>query len=303
MARTAFYAPAHRINNKQPPGQAGLPPDLAPSLDFDGSGIQDSRWPYNQYGANGGVCGWYSEGPLIDAVPSTLTTTALAAAQAATAGTALTLVSATGAGITVLAAATRLFPTLSVAPVGSLAIDGLPGQVTFGSEFVTAFYDPTKALARNIQIASAGNDSGGYFTVSGFDFYGYPMTERITGANVGTAAGRKAFKIVTSIVPGGTISGSNVSAGQGDTYGLPIACNGTNYVTGVWNALNIVGTGTVTAADTTSPATSTTGDVRGTYLVASASNATKRLTVFVAPSINLLAAQGVIAGMWGQTPA
>jgi len=42
-----------------------------------------------------------------------------------------------------------------------------------------------------------------------------------------------------------------------------------------------VTTGTFAAAVTTSPATTTTGDVRGTYLVPSASDGTKRLTLWV----------------------
>ena len=43
----------------------------------------------------------------------------------------------------------------------------------------------------------------------------------------------------------------------------------------------IVTTGTFVAAVSTSPATATTGDVRGTYTPASATDASKRLTIWI----------------------
>lgn len=297
-ARTAFYAPAHRIANKTALGNVSQGPDLAPSLDYGLNGLLDHRVPYNSLGANGCVVGWFMEAPLVDAVPSTLTTTAIAAAQVPVAGTNMTLVSSTGAGITVLASSMQALGSGNTIAAGSLAIDGAPGYQKFGTNSITTFYDPATALCRNIQIASVGNDSGGTFTVAGADFYGYPMTETITGANAGTATGKKAFKFVYSVTPGGTLSGANASVGQGDKYGLPIRAPSAGYIFGVWNAIAITGAGTFTAPDTTSPATATTGDVRGTYLVGSASNATKRLTMYVRPYIGAMQAN-MTTGLFG----
>jgi len=283
-------------------------PDKAPSLFWGGSGLFDPRMGYGQQrDGTIGFAGGSTLIPVIDAVPSTLTTTAIAAAQVPVAGTAMTLVSTTGAGITVLSAALKVYPSGNTVPVGALAIDGAPGVVAFGSASVAtgntkiSLYDPTKALARNIQIASVGNDTGGTFLVSGYDIYGYPMSERITGANAGTATGTKAFKFVTSVVPAGTLSGSNVSVGQGDKYGFPLRVDSIGYVSIWFNNLQIASsaTGTFTFADTTT-ATTTTGDVRGTYLVASASNATKRLQMFITPSIANL---GSNTGLFGVTQA
>lgn len=272
-------------------GSIGGNPDQAPNVFNAGYAIQDTRFTYRRGGQGNGspvILGWLATGKamLVDAVPSTLTTTAIAAAQVPVAATKMTLVSSTGAGITVLAAAAVVQPSGTTIPSGTLAIDGAPGLVSMGQTGAVQLYDPTKTLARNIQIASAGNDSGATFTVAGYDVYGYPMTEAITGANAGTAVGKKAFKFVASVTPSGTLSGSNASVGQGDTYGFPLRADTFGYVDVIWNNALVAATstGTFTFADTTSPATTTTGDVRGTYLVASASNNTKRLQIAMAVS-------------------
>ena len=278
--------------------------DSGPSLFWAGAGILDSRFGQN-LGQNGlRYLGWSGDSqiPLIDIVPSTLSTTAIAAAQTPTAGTKLNLVSSSGAGITVLATAQTLYPSRSYLPAGTLAIDGAMGINTYGPSGAVGLYDPTKSLARNIQIASVGNDTTATFLVSGYDIYGYPMTERITGANAATAVGKKAFKYVSSVVPAGTLSGSNVSVGQGDTYGYPLLLPTFAYTDIIWAGSWITSsaTGTFTNPDVTNPATSLTGDVRGTYKPASASNGTNRLTMFgtLAPG-NL----GTVAGIYGVTQA
>ena len=305
MARNALYAPAHVVGNKAAPGQGSPGPDMAPSLSYGGGpGILDSRLPYNYVNssAGAGVIGWFCT-MTVNAVPSTLSTTAIAAAQVPVAGTAMTLVSTTGAGITVTSSATLVLPSLVSIPSGSLAIDGLPGVQRFGVGFNTCFYDYTKMLARNIQIASVGNDSAATFTVSGWDVYGYPQTETIAGASGATATGKKCFKFVKSIVPAGTLSGSNASAGQGDTYDLGIACNSFGFLDIVWNGSTVTSSTGFTAADTTSPATSTTGGTRGTYAVQSASNGTKKLEIEVQPNIILLNQTPLWVGMTGVLPA
>jgi hypothetical protein len=63
-------------------------------------------------------------------------------------------------------------------------------------------------------------------------------------------------------------------------FGLPIRANSRNYVQTAWDGA-FVTTGTFAAAVATSPATTTTGDVRGTYAVPDAADGTKRLTLWV----------------------
>lgn len=281
-------------------------PDAGPSAFFGGVGIPDPRVGYNVT-RQGGIMWYGTDVVAIDQVPSTISTTAVAAAQAPVAGTPLTLVSATGAGITVLASAVTVWASGNLIPAGALAIDGAPGLVQLGnlaqlSTGVTrcSAYDPTKAIARGLTITSVGNDSGATFLVSGYDLYGYPQTQLITGANAGAANSTKTWKFITSILPAGTLSGSNVSVGQNDIYGLPIyAPRWGAYVTLFWNNAAIAASTGFVAGDTTAPATNITGDVRGTYAVQSASDGTKRLQMVLSPPV---ASTLTSAGLFGQPP-
>lgn len=311
MAGSAFKGPLVVYGTRPPLGSGGSEnPALAPSLFWGGANLYDPRAGYNvtKSGAIGTSGG---EAAVINQVPSAISAVNIAASQTPGAA-ALTLVSATGAGVTVLAAATTVWASGNVIPAGALAIDAAPGLVSFGqaTEVSTysyvSMYDPTKSIARNVRITSAGNDSGITFLVSGADLYGYPQTETITGANATVAAGKKAFKFIFSITPSAAVA-STASVGTGDVFGLPLLSSFWGDATVIWNntPATTPGTGYV-AADTTSPATSTTGDVRGTVSVAlitggSASDGTKRLMVYVSPSVNNLALGNV--GLFGQVPA
>ena len=119
-------------------------------------------------------------------------------------------------------------------------------------------------------------------TISGYDYYGQAMTETITVSVAGTPVnGKKAFYQIASA----TISGSAtaVTIGTTDIFGLPIRCIDAAYVVKVgWNGTLAQDAGTFVPADMTNPATSTTGDVRGTYTPSSASNGVKRLVMAIA---------------------
>lgn len=302
MARTAFWGPAHRVMQRMALGTLGGPPNAAPSLDMGGNGIQDTRLPWNSANSSSGaqVIGWMGAGhPLLDFVPSTLSTTAIAAAQVPVSGTKLTLVSATGAGITVSSSPTTLFPSMNVIPSGSLFIDGIPTYDRFGASDFTVFYSAGTMGSRAVTINSIGNDSTATVTVVGFDPYGYTVHQTLTMGNVGAVTTTKAFKGILSVTCNGTLSGSNVSVGQSDVYGMPLYVVSTsNCITGYWNNLLIVGAGTVTSGVTTA-ASASTGDVRGTYLVGSASNGTKRLTVYSHPVLANMITNGLTNGLFG----
>lgn len=176
--------------------------------------------------------------------------------------------------------------------VSSTTITGTAGLSSrvFGQDGSVRMWDPSRMVARNIRITSVGNDSGATFTVSGYDAYGYPMSEAITGPNATLASGKKAFKYLSSITYSGSLSGSNVSVGTGDVFGFPIRSDA--YYSGnaggdvqiVWNGVAITATTGYLAAVTLA-ATTTTGDVRGTYAVQSASDGTKRLVFTQSPSL------------------
>lgn len=137
-------------------------------------------------------------------------------------------------------------------------------------------------VPRNLRITGAtASVTATVVTVTGKDQYFQTMTETVTGPT-GTAvtSGVKAFKYLLSA----TASGNTVSAitvGTGDVLGFPyrVAALGQTLI---WDdtTLRTDSTG-LTVAVTTSPATSLTGDVRGTYAMQAASNGSRRVTVWI----------------------
>lgn len=136
-------------------------------------------------------------------------------------------------------------------------------------------------VPRCVDVLTAGADTTQTITVHGYDQYGQAMSQALTAGGAGIrVATTKAFKSVTRIAVSAATAG-NVSAGTTDVIGLPIRLLSKDYITFNYNAT--VGLlAAVTAAVTTSPATTTTGDVRGTIALASASDGTKRLVAQIA---------------------
>jgi hypothetical protein len=132
-------------------------------------------------------------------------------------------------------------------------------------------------VPRNVIVDAAGAATA-VLTITGTDTYGIPMSEAITLNGATAVAGKKAFKTITSIAA--SAAATDFFVGTGDVFGLPILANSRNYVLTAWNGA-FVTTGTFVAAVATSPATTTTGDVRGTYSVPDAADASKRLTLWV----------------------
>lgn len=303
MTASAFSGPVLAYGQRLPLGNAGpTNKDLAPSMFWGGAGLMDPRLGYNV--TRKGCIGFLGTTgiPVLNVVPSALAANNIAASQSPGSG-AITLVSSTGAGITVSSNATTVWPSGNVVPSGSLFIDGLPALTAFGTADISngytavAIYDPSTMVGRAIRYVSGGNDSGITFTATGYDVYGYPMSETVTGANTGTATGKKAFKAITSITHTGSVAGT-LTIGTTDIYGFPLRSDYFGDVDIVWNNGVITANTGYTAADTTNPATKTTGDVRGTYAVQSASDGTKRLLVFQTPSV---ANVGSTTGLFGIT--
>jgi hypothetical protein len=284
--------------------QSDYNPDRGPSLFDQGSGLLDPRTPYTyQVGGASPLYGFLGSThiPVIQAIPSALAADNIAASQTPTAGTPLTLVAASGAGITVGVSITRADTGATV--TGLLAIDGAASGLAFGSGGTGSggpvhIWDPTTLIARAVRVHSGGDDTGATFTVNGFDIYGYPMTETITGGNNADANGKKAFKYILSITPAGTLSGSAVTAGTTDIIGLPLRADYVNQtelsVNGAW----VTASTGFTAAVTTTPS-ATTGDVRGTYALQTASTGgTNRLGFYITP---LVANLSTATGLFGPT--
>jgi|SRR5215472_3274228 len=210
--------------------------------------------------------------------------------------------------------------TLQVAPVPQTTASNVPiGQGNLYSQFIPyatqfgpsttaanaaepyrlcglgAAMDPWAGVARNVQVVSASGQTT-QLLVTGYDIYNQLMTERLTCTSAGTTFGQKAWKYIqsiTTLVAGTTGTMGNVSVGVGNYIGM-------NLRSDRWEFADIFYTGgfainnTGWTAAVTTPATATSGDVRGiinasTILVGSASgsaaaggafNGSARITIF-----------------------
>ena len=161
-------------------------------------------------------------------------------------------------------------------------------------------WNPQALIARAVSVTGSASSTGGNITISGYDIYGVPMSEVIAApAGATTVNGKKAFKYISSVVPAFT-DAHNYSVGTTDIYGFPMRSDYFGDVAINYASAAITANTGYVAAVTTSPATTTTGDVRGTYALQTAANASNRLIVrqFVIP-----ANMGSISGLFGVTQA
>jgi len=119
------------------------------------------------------------------------------------------------------------------------------------------------------------------FTITGYDVYGQLMSEVITVASAGTAvSGKKAFFQVSNVAIAGSATACVV--GTTDILGCPIRVTDFGYIVHIgYNNTLADAAGTFVNADQAT-ATTTTGDVRGTYTPASATDGIKRLVMTLA---------------------
>lgn len=306
MARTALYAPAHRVMGRYATsmGTQAQPPAIGPSFDACAIGIQDARWKWGAGHASTSpeVIGWLDLAcyPQRDLVPPTLNAAAFAAAQAVTANQPMTLVAASGNGVVVPTQTYFMPPGGTVTPTTARFVLSVPTYIQFGfGKAQTWAYDFTTSLSRCLTVTSVGNDSAATMQLTGVDEYGYTIHQNLTMANAGIATTTKAFRGLISAVPTGTLSGSNVSIGTTDIFGLPFFCNMQSALEGFWNNAIHYNAGTLVNGVTTSPATGTTGDPRGTWTAPNASDGTKRWTMYQRPIPQQMVSAGINPGMFG----
>jgi len=132
-------------------------------------------------------------------------------------------------------------------------------------------------LPRAVQLTTASGtiSTSRTLTVTGYDYYGQPMSEAIatgtTSSAVANVKGKKAFFQITSIAISGALPVA-ITVGTTDILGLPVRVFNVAYIASVKsNSTLAQDAGTFVAADTAT-ATTTTGDVRGTYVPATASD-------------------------------
>jgi len=140
--------------------------------------------------------------------------------------------------------------------------------------------DVPRAVAVTI---GAGTITNRNVTINGYDYYGQAMSEVIaTGTTQSTTVnGKKAFYIVTSATVSGAVGGTT-ALGTTDILGIPVRVFDAGYIVNAkYNNTLAANAGTFVAA-VTATATTTTGDVRGTFAPSGACDGIKRLVVCVA---------------------
>ena len=198
--------------------------------------------------------------------------------------------------------------TYSVTGNATVSSTTITGQMTgtsaiaqpFGQAQSVSMWNPQSMIARAVSVTGSASATGGNILISGYDIYGTPMSEVIAApASATTVNGKKAFKYIASVVPQFT-DAHNYSVGTTDIYGFPLRSDFFGDVAFNYNSAAITANTGYTAAVTTSPATTTTGDVRGTYALQSAADGSKRL---ILRQFVLVANMGSNSGLFGVTQA
>jgi hypothetical protein len=131
-------------------------------------------------------------------------------------------------------------------------------------------------------VSGTGTLTNRTVTITGYDYYGQLMSEAIATGTVQstTVKGKKAFFQIVSASISGAL-GATIAIGTTDILGIPVRVFNAAYVASVKsNDALAQDAGTFVAADTAT-ATTTTGDVRGTYGPATASNGIVRTVMTI----------------------
>jgi hypothetical protein len=191
----------------------------------------------------------------------------------------------------------------SVTPTGSATLTLAYGkgtkQVVRADGVTVAQLDTPRAVSVAV---GAGTPTTSNVTITGYDVYGQSMSEVIaTGTTQSTTvSGKKAFFQISSITNSAATAVA-ITVQTTDILGLPVAVPAVTYLSAVKFGTSTIAqdAGTFVAADATT-ATTTTGDVRGTYVPSASTDGSKRLVAIVAirgvacgPNATRLGALGV----------
>ena len=203
--------------------------------------------------------------------------------------------------------------TISGTYGGTGSITGYTNPTTYILTAVTSTTATLTTTAGAAVVTPAGTPTGLTYTlgvapvtvtVSGWDYYGQPMSEAITSsAAVSTAVnGKKAFYQV-STVSVSAATGTALTVGTTDIIGIPVRVVDAGYIVGVnWANTLARDTGTFVQADTAT-ATTTTGDVRGTYKPSTATNGYSRIIMTVGCNAIMVGPNATRVGALGVTQA
>ena len=156
---------------------------------------------------------------------------------------------------------------------------------------------------RAVSITQVTGGTARAFTVSGYDYYGQAMSEVITSVAAATTAGKKAFYQISGVTVAGGGTTTAVTVGTTDVLGSPVRILDLGYIVHAgYNNTLADNAGTAVAA-VTATATTTTGDVRGTFTPASATDGIKRLVMTIALPAIAVGPNATRTGAFGVTQA
>jgi hypothetical protein len=196
---------------------------------------------------------------------------------------------------------------------GTATITGYTNPTTYILTAVTATTATLTTTAGAAVVTTAGTTTGltftlgvapVAFTVSGYDYYGQAMSEAITSsASVSTAVnGKKAFYQISSIAVAGA-TGTAITIGTTDILGIPVRVTDAGYIARAgYNNTLAEDAGTFVAA-ATATATTTTGDVRGTYVPSAATDGIKRVVMGILLPAIAVGPNAIRVGALGVTQA
>jgi hypothetical protein len=153
-------------------------------------------------------------------------------------------------------------------------------------------------------VSGTGTLTNRNVTITGYDYYGQAMSEVIATGTVQstTVSGKKAFYQIASASISGAL-GATIAIGTTDILGSPVRILDLGYIVHAgYNNTLADNAGTAVAA-VTATATTTTGDVRGTFVPASATDGIKRLVMTIALPAIAVGPNATRTGAFGVTQA
>jgi hypothetical protein len=162
-------------------------------------------------------------------------------------------------------------------------------SAAIGSGATAVLAATTPDVPRNVVGAWTGTAIA---TVVGTDYWGQTQSE--VSASGTTLATKKAFASITSITMSAAVTAATF--GTGNVLGLPFRIVSGDFFAPVF--ADAADAGTVVLTDNTNPATSSTGDVRGTYTPGGTLNGSSFLAALIKVSDNTTQ-----VGAFGVTPA
>lgn len=282
-----------------------------PDLSDLGDALMDPRVAYAYQpgsGPSARTFGFYNNTALIDFVPIAANTSAFVVNTGSSGVSTFTLNAASSANGTY--STTIIAPETGQVTGTLIAVDSTAAYLTFGSAGTIAIWNPGAGTGRVVTIRPSSNLDAGTYSVAGRDQYGFKITELVTGGSTSLTT-RKAFKYVSSVTNTTTPTSTGILVGFGDTFGLPLFTPyaGLNaqasFNSSVVNAVSVPFSSAnfVAAQSVSSVATSTTPDVRGTFVSTTATNGVIRLQLLVTPSASAAASinSSNVTGLFGLT--